>query len=298
MSNLSSHNPITMYETVSGNTELTQNPPQAAGQTFKTGSPIEINSSGFAQAWDGTTIVGKIYGISEEPGGNLGTAGEGYPGNFDQQGPPWSTFNIGPAPNQPKSVTIPYGAPFLTGGVMTMLAVGDTIFKAQTDTSEGETTITAASVALSGSNYVLTATATNVHYAGELILLSGFTGAGAPLNGQYATVLATGLSGTGYEAQLNSATYTGGAISTAGTGVDNPGPVSPTMASIGQQYGLTVDANGNWYIDFNKTTAGTNTVLVCIGLYPGDVLQSTAFTEVPNGQLLFKFLPSASQVQQ
>lgn len=295
MPNLATHVPIQMYETVSGNTELTQNPPQAAGQTFNQGSPIEIAASGFAEVWDGSTIVGKIYGVSLERGGNLGTAGEGYPANFGQQGPPWSAFNIGAAPNQPASVTIPYGAPFVTGGVLTMLAVQDTIFKAQADTSEGTTTITAGAVALTGGNFILSATAANVHYVGELVLLAGFTGAGIPLNGQFATVLTA--SGTAYTAQLTS-TYTGGVIAATGAGTDTPGPVSPTIASVGTQYGLTVDANGNWYIDFNKTTVGTNTVLVVIGLYPGDVLQSTPFTEVPNGMLLFKFLPQASQVQQ
>lgn len=286
--NLSSHNPITMYETISGNTELTQNPPQASGQTFKTGSPVQL-SSGYCQQWDGSTVAAGIYGVSLEAGSNLGTAGEGYPANFGQQGPPWSTFTEGPPPNQPDAVTIPYGAPFLTGGVLTMLAVQDTIFKAQTDTSEGTTTISAGSV----TSGVFSATATNVHYVGEYIVLAGFTGDGAPLNGLTAQVLTA--SGSAYTAQLP-ASYTGGNISATGAGTDTPGPVTPTIASVGVQYGLTVDSNGFWYIDFNKTTPGTNTVLICIGLYPGDVLQTTPFTEVPNGQLIFQFLQSAQQI--
>lgn len=292
--NLSSHVPITMYETISGNTELTQNPPEASGQTFPIGSPIEL-AAGYAKVWDGTTLYTNpnLFGVSLDFGHNLGTSGEGYPANFGQIGFPGSNISTITPPNQPNSVTIPYGAPFITGGVLTMLAVQDTIFKAQTDTSEGTTTISALAVALSGGNYVASATATNVHYVGEVILFAGFTGAGIPLNGQYATVLTA--SGSAYTAQLTS-TYTGGAIATAGTGTDTPGPVSPTIASVGKQYGLTIDANNTWYIDFNKTTAGSNTAIQIIGLYPGDVLQSSAFTEVPNGQLLFQFLSAVVAV--
>ena len=292
MSNLTSHVPIKMYETLSGNTELTLNPPQAAGQTFLTGTPVSLNATGYGQNWDGATITGNqgsIYGISLEPGANLATAGQGYAPNFGQQGPPWSNFNIGAPPNQPAAVTIPYGAPLLTGGVLTMLATQDTLFTAQADTSEGATSITAGSV----TSGVLSATATNTHYVGEVIVLSGFTSTGLPLNGLTATVLTA--SGSAYTAQLPS-TYTGGNIGSTGTGTDNPGPVSPFLAMVGQQFGLTVDSSGSWYIDMNKRTAGTNTVLRITALYPGDILQSSAFTEVPNGLLIFKFLPGVVNV--
>lgn len=296
MSNLSSHNPITMWETISGNTPFTQNPLQASGQSntiLTLGAPVQLNASGYAKVWDGTTVAAGIYGVSQQAGDNLATNGAGAPANFGQIGPPWSTVSIGAPPNQPNAVTIPYGAPFITGGLITMVANQDTVFKAQTDTSEGTTTITALAVALTGGVYVASATATNVHYVGESILFAGFTSAGVPLNGQYATVLTA--SGSAYTAQLTS-TYTGGAIATAGAGTDTPGPVSPTILSVGKQYGLTIDANGTWYIDFNKTTGGTNTVLTCIGLYPGDILQTSATTEVTNGQLLFQFLQAAQQV--
>src|SRR5579875_37591 len=146
---LSTHNPITMQETISGNTEYTLNPPQAAGQTFKAGTPVSYNSSQYVQAWDGATLTGgqgSIIGISLEPGGNYAVAGQGYAANFGQQGPPWSNVNIGTPPNQPNAVTIPYGAPFTTGGVLTMMAVQDTLFKAQVDSSDPQTTITAGSV--------------------------------------------------------------------------------------------------------------------------------------------------------
>jgi hypothetical protein len=280
-----------MYETISGNTELTQNPLQASGQTatlLTLGAPVQLNATGYAKVWDGTTITAGIYGVSLQPGDNLGTSGAGAPANFGQIGPPWANISIGAPPNQPSAVTIPYGAPFITGGLLTMVATQDTIFKAQTDTSEGTTTITAAALATTG---IVSVTATNVHYVGENVVFAGFTGAGIPLNGLVGKVLTA--SGSAYTAQT---TLTGTVIATAGTGTDTPGSVVPTITSVGKQYGLTEDASGNWYIDFNSTTPGTNTVLTVIGLYPGDITQTSAITEVPNGQLLFQFLPAAQQV--
>jgi len=298
--NLSSHVPIDMYETISGNTELTQNPPQAAGQTFQAGAPIQLAAGTHptgvlppyqvAQVWDGHTVTTGIYGISKEAGANLSLDGSGYASNFGQQGPPWSSFNIGAPPNQPNAVTIPYGSPFVTGGVLTMLAAQDTLFTAQLDTSEVQTSITAGSLATTG---IVTMTAANVHYVGEVVTLSGFTGNGAPVNGLSATVLTITGGGTGYTAQT---TLTGSVIAALGTGVDNPSTVTPGQWNVGQQYGLTQDSTGSWYIDVNKRTVGSNTVLTVVGMYPGDVTQSNAFLEVPNGQLVFQFLQAAQQV--
>jgi hypothetical protein len=64
---------------------------------------------------------------------------------------------------------------------------------------------------------------------------------------------------------------------------------TPTQANVGTQYGLTLDANGYWYVDFAKTTPGTNTVLVMIGLHPID-------GSAANARILFQFLQSASQI--
>lgn len=212
MPNLTRHVPITMYETISGNTEFTQYPLEGAGQTFPVGAPLEL-SGGNAIVWDGVTIAGGIYGVSNDFGHNLATAGQGAPANFGQVGFPGSNINMLTPPNQPNAVTIPYGAEFLLGVMATMVNVQDTIFKAQTDSSAA-----------------------------------------------------------------------------------TPPQITPASSDVGKQFGLTVDANGTWYIDYNKTTPGTNTCLVIVGLYPGDVLQSSPTTEVPNGQLLFQFLPSTQQV--
>jgi hypothetical protein len=65
---------------------------------------------------------------------------------------------------------------------------------------------------------------------------------------------------------------------------------TPVQSDIGKQYGLTADATAPiyWYVDKNKTTAGTNTVLEIVGLSPID-------GSIVNGRVQFKFLRSASQ---
>lgn len=68
---------------------------------------------------------------------------------------------------------------------------------------------------------------------------------------------------------------------------NNGSPATPTATNVGKQYGLTLDTGGNyWYVDLNKTTAGTNTVLTVIALDLRDV--PAAGTRV-----LFQFLAGA-----
>ncbi len=67
-----------------------------------------------------------------------------------------------------------------------------------------------------------------------------------------------------------------------------PANWTPTQAMVGTQAGLTVDANGFWYVDLGKTTPGTNTVLVIVGLSPVD-------GSIPNGRVRFQFLSAAQQ---
>lgn len=64
--------------------------------------------------------------------------------------------------------------------------------------------------------------------------------------------------------------------------------VTPTIANIGTQYGMSQDVNGFWYVDFAKVTPGGNTVLVMIDLSPIDGSN-------PNARILFQFLKSAMQ---
>lgn len=67
---------------------------------------------------------------------------------------------------------------------------------------------------------------------------------------------------------------------------NNGNTATPAATDVGKQYGLTIDSNSKyWYVDKNKTTAATNTVLTIIGLDLRDV--PGAGTRV-----LFTFLPS------
>lgn len=67
-----------------------------------------------------------------------------------------------------------------------------------------------------------------------------------------------------------------------------PADYTPVNADIGKQYGLTKDSTGHWYVDKAKATAGTNTVVVIVGIDP-----STG--SIVNGNVLFKFLDTISQ---
>lgn len=64
---------------------------------------------------------------------------------------------------------------------------------------------------------------------------------------------------------------------------------TPTKANIGQQFGISFDANNHAYIDFAKNTPGVNTVVIIYDLDPID-------GSIANARLLFKFLKAAMQL--
>lgn len=46
---------------------------------------------------------------------------------------------------------------------------------------------------------------------------------------------------------------------------------TPAATDVGKSYGLTIDSNSKyWYVDKNKATRGTNTVVTVVGLDPRD----------------------------
>ena len=77
--NLTTHLPILQVQEKAGTTPFTSAQPEKAGQTFLSGTPVQLSSLGFVQAWDGTTFTAGILGVSESFGLNLGTAGAGAP---------------------------------------------------------------------------------------------------------------------------------------------------------------------------------------------------------------------------
>lgn len=99
----------------------------------------------------------------------------------------------------------------------------------------------------------------------------------------HGSLLANGLTLT---AQAAPDTVFEAMIDASGGGVYNL-----TTSNIGQQFGLTVDSSGYWYIDTNKTTVGTNTVLTILSLEPQDFVAGSVTTGITNGRARFRFNP-------
>jgi hypothetical protein len=139
--NLTTHLPILQVLEKAGTTPFTSSQPEAAGQTFLSGTPVQLNGSGFVQAWDGTTVAAGILGVAESFGANLGSAGLGAPvapfggvtGNIAIQ--TW-----GSVVNQPQGVNIALGTPVTDGRTLYMEPNQDNIFQALYDNSTGTVT--------------------------------------------------------------------------------------------------------------------------------------------------------------
>ena len=205
--NTTYHSPIICVQNRANTAPLTNGLPEKAGQTFKYGTPVQINA-GYVQAWDGATVAAGILGIAESFGLNLATNGAGAPGMpFGPIGSPGAIQTYGFVLNQPSAVNIALGTPISDGRTLYIEANLDNVFEAIFDNAAG-----------------------NV-----------------------------------------AADYT------------------PTQAMIGTtagQFGLTVDANGFWYVDKNKT--GGSAVLQIVGVNPLDGF-------IVNARVRFKFLVAAVQ---
>ena len=70
---------------------------------------------------------------------------------------------------------------------------------------------------------------------------------------------------------------------------------TPTQAMIGTQFGLTVDASGQFYVDGGKVTPGTNTVVEMVGINPIDQT-ATGGVYIVNARVRFQVLGAARQV--
>lgn len=136
---LANHAELRVVQTKSGNTEMTDNPLEAAGQTFYRGTPVQI-AAGYLQAWDGVTINEGIVGVVLEDAHNLASAGLGAPTAFTPVGFPGTGTTFGTVPYEPNAVNIPEGAPPSFGYCLVAEANFDTIFEGQTDNSTGAAT--------------------------------------------------------------------------------------------------------------------------------------------------------------
>jgi hypothetical protein len=202
--NLTTHLPIRQVQEKAGTTPFTNALPEKAGQTFKFGTPVQFEGSGFVQAWDGTTYAAGILGVAESFGQNLGSDGLGAPvPPFGGITGPIAIQTYGSVPNQPNAQNIAIGTPVADGRTLYMEPNPANIFQALFDNSNG-------------------------------------------------TVAADW---------------------------------TPTNADIGVSYGLSVDANGYWYVDKYKT--GGSAVLQVVGLPLGSYV---------NAPVTFVFLAAAVQV--
>lgn len=136
--NLLFHQPFTQVKTISGNNpEMTGQYPEAAAQTFAIGVPVQLNTAGYLQQWDSTTVPFGFAGISKSYGTNLGAPGKGAPI------PPFGIVGLGAGitfgsvPNQPQAVNIVLGAPMVDGRQVIYIINQDTIFEGQIDNSTG-----------------------------------------------------------------------------------------------------------------------------------------------------------------
>lgn len=136
--NLTTHLPILQVLEKAGTTPFTSAQPEAAGQTFPVGSPVQLNGSGFVQVWDGATVANGILGVSESFGLNLGSAGAGSPtppfGGITGTG---AIQTYGSVVNEPNAVNIALGTPISDGRTLYIEPNQDNIFQALFDNSNG-----------------------------------------------------------------------------------------------------------------------------------------------------------------
>jgi hypothetical protein len=176
--NLTSHGPISFAQSLSQKGPFSKGWPERAGQTFKSGVPIQPYTSGtdiFTQQWDGTTFAGGIWGFSYAFGSNLPTNGAGAPKGYGPVGSPRAIATFGSVVNQPTAVNIAPGTPVSDGRTLFMLADGDTIFEGVFDSSTG----TIAANYTPESNMVGTAYGLTIDASGYWYIDGGVTGADA-----------------------------------------------------------------------------------------------------------------------
>ena len=140
--NLTYHAPILPIMNRANTAPLTLANLEAATQSFKIGTPVQINNAGYMKAWDGSTHTAGIAGISESSGQNLTSAVAPYGGPAMPFGPvtgPGATQTYGYVINEPSAVNIALGTPISDGRTLYVAANTDNIFEAIFDNSNGTT---------------------------------------------------------------------------------------------------------------------------------------------------------------
>lgn len=68
-----------------------------------------------------------------------------------------------------------------------------------------------------------------------------------------------------------------------------------TTALVGTQLGVSIDSGGTQYADLAKTTVGTNTLVLVVGLDPNDFVTGSTTTQQNNGHIYVTVVPTLSQ---
>lgn len=123
---------IIATKTTSGNTPKTRRIIEKSGQTFLTGTPVQVDSGdGGIKEWAGTVGTDLIAGFSAEDANNLATTGAGAPGALAPITGSGSGITFGSVPYQSSAKNIPRGQPFSDGRIGFFAATDDIVFQAQ-----------------------------------------------------------------------------------------------------------------------------------------------------------------------
>lgn len=136
--NTQNHGPIICVQNTTNSTPLTGAQLEAASQTFKFGTPVQINASGFMKNWDGATTTNGIAGIAESFGQNLASNGAGFPTvAFAPVSGPIAIQTYGFVPNEASAVNTALGTPVAEGRTLFVEAVDQNYFLGVFDNSNG-----------------------------------------------------------------------------------------------------------------------------------------------------------------
>lgn len=142
---LSTHLPMQVVSTISGNQEKIFDYLEASGQTWQPGTPVQKSTSGGTSGYiiastpsNGSTQLIAL-GVTALKGRNYGTNGAGASPLFGSTGYPGALGAVQDVVNQPNAYSIYHGAPFADGLAVVYVATLDTIFEIQVDNSTGST---------------------------------------------------------------------------------------------------------------------------------------------------------------
>jgi hypothetical protein len=142
---LTTHQPIGVVSTISGNQEKIWNYLEGSGQTFQPGTVVQKATTGGSSGYiiasspsNGSTQLVAL-GVTALKGKNLASNGAGASPLYGSIGYPGGAGAVQDVVNQPSAYSIYHGAPFVDGLTLVYVATLDTIFEVQVDASASST---------------------------------------------------------------------------------------------------------------------------------------------------------------